>query len=78
MHCLNCYTAHRQVSIRSGPIKPVFDWQVVKLQAHAAFTCLHNCEACTSQTCVLAYAESGCNYLSSYGITTVNASLDKR
>lgn len=42
------------MSIRSWPIKPALDWQVVKLEAHSAFTILSNCAAHTFRTCVLA------------------------
>lgn len=61
------------MSIRSWPIKPVLDWQVVKLEAHSAFICLLNLKAHTLKTFVLALVESGCNYLPSCSLKAVMA-----
>lgn len=51
------------MSIRSRPIKPVLDWQVLKLEAHSAFMCLLNLKAHTFKIFVLALVANGYNYL---------------
>lgn len=45
------------MSIRSWPIKPMLDWQVLKLVAHSAFRCLLNLKTHTFKILSLLWLE---------------------